>query len=80
FPSYRDPIVVSGAKADGNGHVIVVYPGVKRLAGGYSFTTKDSKAVNIPAKRGIYIHYERHREHQRAVAQDHQDPGPFPDR
>jgi putative transposase len=25
-------------------------------------------------------HYERHREHQRAAAQDHQDPGPFPDR
>lgn len=45
-------VVVGGATAAGNGHVIVVYPGPDRAAGGYDFT-KDGKTKHV-SLRGSY--------------------------
>jgi len=47
-------VVVGGAKASPNGHVIVVYPGDKKGNGGYSyFWKKGNKTLILPAT-GIY--------------------------
>ncbi|MDK2125764.1 hypothetical protein [Parachitinimonas caeni] len=45
-------LVVGGKTESGNGHVIAVYPGEMKPAGGYSYT-KDGKTIKMPP-RGLY--------------------------
>ncbi len=47
-------LVVGGAKADGNGHVIVVYPGPMKPNGGFSYASKKTGKTEIARKTGTY--------------------------
>lgn len=48
-------VVVGGAKADTNGHVIIVYPGEKKDTGGYeTFNKKLNKTVTVGKRKMKY--------------------------
>jgi hypothetical protein len=46
-------VVIGGTKDDPNGHVIIVYPGPPKPAGGYHFTNRQGSLTFLPP-RGLY--------------------------
>lgn len=47
-------LIVGGAKEDGHGHVIVVYPGPEKKSGGFYYKDSKSGEMRIMGPKGVY--------------------------